>query len=720
MKKRKTAEIVVDNLKEYGRYTIEDRAIADVRDGLKPVQRRTLWALHTLKRTSKDIPLKCATVIGETLGKYHPHGDSACYGALVTMAWLRSPLVEKHGNFGDRMSLLEANPAAFRYTETRLAPIADHIFDDIQIMPLVKSFTDQHDEPPLLPVRVPLLLVNGCTGVAMGMATNIPPHNLEEVISAVLEVLENPDCTTDDLLKHIKGPDYGNGVLLSKKADLKSLYETGEGRLTFSANYKFEEGNKGTQKLVITGFNPGFNANKLIAETQKLAEARLLVSAANDEGSLDVGTRVVIEFTDPKIVNDRVLPLLRSSISYSFFALDGKKRPTRYNLKRLLIGFIQYRRKIEKLVLKAERVEVDKKQRSAAARVAAIRKLEQVAKILVNGKSNDHIQEKLKELLKIDDEQVQVILDSPMRSLRRLDEESLREKIQSYSKRMQEIDEELSDVDSVVARRLKEMLKYVDKRGTRLRGGKEDLDTTEASATYYVGVTEDGKVDSFTELPLKSKAAWPYAGFVQTPGKFAVVSEDDIGQSISLSFIDKFDKSVAKIIGVASETHDCLIALDSEGYYVAFPPDQRRAQFNVFKEPPEQIVFAGGMQEGDDLVVLTEDEEGLVVSFEDLKVTRPNVKPKKLPGLGKRKVKVECAWVCPADTIVVDAEGDELGEEMWKTSPSPYVVGDRNLIVFEPGAGRKIGTDEEVIAHLEKQRNPPIQLVIPLQEEDDG
>jgi len=429
---------------------------------------------------------------------------------------------------------------------------------------------------------------------------------------------------------------------------------------------------------------------------------------------------VVIEFTDPKIVNDRVLPLLRSSVSYAFFALDGKKRPTRYNLKRLIKGFIQYRRKIEKLVLKAERSDVVKKQRAAAARVAAIRKLEQVAKILVKGTSDDQIQEKLKQLLKIDDAQVQVILDSPMRSLRRLDEEGLRKKIVGFNKRLTEIDDDLKDIDSVVARRLKEMLQYADKRGTRLRGGKEDLDTTEASANYYVGITEDGKVDSFTELPLKSRAAWPYAGFVQTPGKFAVVSEDNIGQSVSLSFIDKFDKSVAKIIGVASENHDCMVTLDSDGYYVAFPPDQRRTQFNVFKEPPEELVFAGGMREGDDLIVLAEDEEGLVIPFGDLKVTRPNVKPKKLPGLGKKKLRVQGAWVRPEDTIVLDDEGDELGEEMWKVSPAPYTVGEKNLVVFEPGAGRKIGTDEEVIKHLEKNRNSPIQLVIPLAEEDDG
>jgi hypothetical protein len=718
--KRTTAEIVADNLEEYGMYTIEDRAIADVCDGLKPVQRRTLWTLHTLRRTSKDIPLKCATVIGETLGKYHPHGDSACYGALVTMAWMRYPLAEKHGNFGDRLSLLAANPAAFRYTETRLAPIADHIFDDIRIMPLMKSFTEEHEEPPLLPVRVPLLLVNGCTGVAMGMATNIPPHNLGEVIGATLEVLENPDCTTDDLLKHIKGPDYGTGVLLSRKADLKKLYELGEGRLSFSASYKFEEGRRGTQKLVVTGFNPGFNANKLVAATEKLADAKLLVSAANDEGSLDTGTRVVIEFTDPKIVNDRVLPLLRSSVTYSFFALDGKKRPTRYNLKRLIQGFIQYRRKIEKLVLKAERVEVNKKQRTAAARVAAIRKLEQVAKILVEGKSSDQIQEKLKQVLKVDDEQVQVILDSPMRSLRRLDEKALREKIVDYNKRLRDIDEELQDIDSVVARRLKEMLKYADKRGTRLRGGKEDLDTTEASTSYYVGITEDGRVESFGEPPIKSRAMWPYVELIQTPGKFAVVSEDNIGQSISLSFIDKFDKSVAKILGLASESHECMVAIDSEGYYVAFPPDQRRTQFNVFKEPPEEIVFAGGMRTGDSLIVFVEGHDGLVVSFEDLKVTRPNVKPKKLPGIGKKKVAVVAAYVHPSDTLVIDAEGDELGEGELTSCETPYIVGEQNMVVLEAGQ-RFMASADEVLNQLQKNPNTPIQLTIPIaSEESDG
>ena len=297
-KSKVTSRIVIDNLREYGFYTLEDRALADARDGLKPVQRRLLWSLHKLKRHSKAIPVKCATVVGDTMGCYHPHGDAAIYGALVTLSWLRKPLVQQHGNFGDRSSLLEAPPADHRYTETQLTEFADRSFDDIAIMPMVKSFTEEHDEPFLLPTRAPLLVVHGCVGVALGLATHIPPHNLTEALTAALEVLENPDCTTDDLLKYIKGPDYGSGVLLSKKADLRTLYETGRGRLQFACSYHFEDGPSGNQRLVITGLNPGFKAGKLEEVTGELFAAKLLDSAANDEGSLEAGTKIVVEFSD--------------------------------------------------------------------------------------------------------------------------------------------------------------------------------------------------------------------------------------------------------------------------------------------------------------------------------------------------------------------------------------------------------------------------------------
>jgi len=713
--KKQTAAIVRENLLEYGEYTIEDRAIADARDGLKPVQRRTLWSLHELKRHSNGIPVKCVTVVGHTLGRYHPHGDSACYGALVNMGWMRHPLIQKHGNFGIRESLLEAPPAAYRYTETRLSKFADRMFDDVDIMPLVKSFTEEHDEPFLLPARVPLLLVNGCVGVALAVATNIPPHNLGEIINAALEVLENPDCTTDDLLKHVKGPDYGSGVLLSKKDDLRKVYSTGRGRLVFSCNYHFEEGAKGKQKLVITGFNPGFDAKKLVRITDELKEAKLLESAANDEGSRKIGTRVVVEFTDPKIINDRVLPLLRSSLTYQFYALNNKKRPILYSLKELLEIFLRFRRKVEQLVLEDERVVLERKRGAEAARLIAITALPLVIKIMMEAKSEEELIEQLStEFGFVGDVQAKVIADSSVRSLMAINKKKLEKRIEEYSARIDEIEDDLTNLDRVVARRLREMLEYADKRGTRLRGGKDDLDLTVAEATYYVGVTEDAKVDSYTELPLKSRATWTYVDLVRTPGKFVTVSEDNIGQSIPISFIEKFDKSVGKVIGVASEEHACVVALSKSGKYVAFPPDQRRTQFPVFKQlGDDELVFAGGLDEGGKLFVMCDDDTQMTYTCSDLKITRPNVQSKTLPG--RRKVTVTSAIVIPAGTMLVDNTGVELGYADASQADHPlHAVGEQNLVVTEAGK-RYLASDEETLEQL--QTGAPVTAIIPLAED---
>jgi len=719
--KKETAEIVRDNLRSYGFYVIEDRAIADGRDGLKPVQRRTLWALHELKRHSKAIPVKCAQVVGSVIGRYHPHGDSACYGALVNMGWLRQPLIEKHGNFGGKTSLMDEPPAPYRYTETQLTEFADRLFDDIHVMPLMKSYTEEHDEPILLPTRVPMVLVNGSSGVAVGMSTNIPPHNLGEVINATLHTLKNPECTTDELLKHIKGPDSGAGVLLSRKAELRELYETGQGKLTFSCNYRFEEGKRGRQKLVITGLDPGFTskkATKLLNQTQKLADAKLLVSAANDEGSMDVGTRIVVEFTDPKIVNDRVLPLLKSSVSYQFYVLDSKKRPRLCGLKKLIQVFINFRRKVEKLVLQTEQEELQKKLEADQARYIAVQNLSLVMKIINSANSMDEILRQLENKLELNERQAQVLLDTTVRGLvRKLNEKKLGERIDQHKKRLGAVADDLENIDGVVERRLQEMLKYADKRGTRLRGGKEDLDVTAKETTYYVGVTPQGKFDSFSEPPVKSRAAWPYVNLVATPSKFAVVSEDNIGQSASLSFPDKFDKNVATILGVASENDDCMLVITANGDYVAFPPDQRRTQFMVFKEMPEHdIIFAGAVNQ-DDTVVIQSDDEEILLQGEEFKITRPNVKGKRLPGIGRKKVEVLAVRVAKADTQTYLGDGTEIDAVDILDDPSAttFSVGESNLVVLGDGR-RAIKSAEATVAALEKMK---VSTIVPIPVEND-
>lgn len=706
-----TNQVVEDCISEYGLYVIEDRALADVRDGLKPAQRRILWAFYSLKRLSNAIPIKCATVVGEVIGKYHPHGDSACYDTLVNMAWMRYPLVAREGNFGSRSSLIDAGYAAQRYTETRLKPFADRIFDDMAIVPLRKSFTEEHEEPPILVPRVPLLLLNGCSGVAVGMSTTIPPHNLKEVVEATLYRLENPECSTSDLLGYIKGPDYGSGTLLTKKKDLLALYETGEGKAAFSCDYTFEDAQRGVRRLVITGFAPGFKKAKFLEETKKLTEQKLLKAPANDEGSLETGTRVTVEFTDPKVVKDRLLPLLKSSASYQFYALGGGKRPKKYNLKTILDVFLQFRRKIERNVLNRELADIQEKILTDEAKVAAIDNVTGVAEVLSTSAGDDEAAGALSGLLNISLWQAGTLLNTSLRSLVRSNKSTVQKRLDKSRVRADKISDDLEDIDGVVARRLREMLKYADKRGTRLRSAKQDIDENLGESTYYVGVTPQAKLESFTEIPVKSKATWGYVDLVTTSEGVVVVSEDNVGQYVPLSYIDRFDDKIGTVIGATSDNFDLMVAVSEQGKYVAFPTKQRRSKFPVFKElGDDRLVQAVGLNTTDKFTVIFDD--GTEETVKEIKVTRPNVRPRPVNGKRKKKSR-KVVRVIPrrsTETLVDLAQKTEIGSGRLGAYTNVATVGAQNLVVLSDG--RRLSKNAD--ATLRMLTNQPIEKIIPV------
>jgi len=704
-----TSDVVRESMREYGLYVLEDRALPDIRDGLKPVQRRILWSLQSMRRGSTAIPVKCATAVGDTMGKYHPHGDSAIYDTLVNLAWLRYPLVERIGNFGSKTSLIETGYAAPRYTETRLLPLGDRMMDDVGLTPMDKSFTEEHEEPRILLTRIPLLLVNGTQGVAVGLSTSIPPHNLTEVIDAVLFLMQNPECTTQDLVGIIKGPDYGSGALLSKKSNLVKLYENGEGRLDFTCVYNFEEVTSKKSRLVITGLAPGFRKGRFLTETQKLAERKLLASPANDEGSLERETRITVEFTDQKIIRDRVLPLLKTSVSYQFYALGAKKTPKLYPLKKILEVFIDFRRRVEKAVLANELAETQKKRENEDARLKAIDNIEAVKEVLTSAESTEVAAELLMaKITGLTADQAEIILNTQIRTLiKKVNRGNLVEKISGLDKKKAQITEALSDIDSVVASRLEEMRKYADKRGTKLRFGEKEIGL-EDDATYYVGVTPQVKLDSFTAPPTGSKAAWNYVDLVATSGSFVVGSDDNLGQYTSLSFLDKFSTNIGNVIGVVSAEDDTAVAVSDDGRYVAFPPEQKRRSFSMFKKMDgSELVRLVGLREGDTLVTVYDDGE--VVESDDLKVTRPNVAPK--PLRYRNTSKVTRVFVDKPNHFFVNSNGTELGTTELGTYEDVFQIGPNNLVLLEDGKRAFQNADDayETI----KKTGKSVKLVIP-------
>src|SRR5690606_8881405 len=328
---------------DYSMSVIVQRALPDVRDGLKPVHRRILYAMHEMG-LSPDRPYKkSATVVGEVLGKYHPHGDTAVYDALVRMVQdfsLRMPLVDGQGNFG---SIDGDSAAAYRYTEARLEAVATELLDDIEkdTVEFQPNFDDQRREPTVLPARFPNLLVNGSSGIAVGMSTNVPPHNLAEVAAGVRQLVVDPDCTVDDLLRHIPGPDFPTGGFVVGREGIESMYREGRGRIVMRARVVKESLRGGKEQIVVTELPYAVSKTKIIEQIAALSKKGRVddVTDIRDETDRD-GIRLVIELKRGADAGAVLQTLYRATYLQSTFgahilALDDGQ-PRIFNLKQVL------------------------------------------------------------------------------------------------------------------------------------------------------------------------------------------------------------------------------------------------------------------------------------------------------------------------------------------------------------------------------------------------
>lgn len=699
-----THEIVRQCMLDYGTYVLEDRAIPDAQDGLKPSQRRILWAMHQMGLQPTKSSVKCARVIGRTMGMYHPHGDASIYSAIVNMTRLRHPLILGDGNFGNKDMLVQKRPAAHRYTECRLQPMGAECFRDIHIAAMQPNYDDSAEEPTRLPVPAPLALVNGTAGIAVGLATHIPPHNLGEVLDALLHLLDEPAATTDDMLRFIKGPDYGTGVLLSRKADLLALYETGQGKLQYRSTYEAEPMGK-KQKLVITGLAPSVKRKKFFDTATELYRKKLIESPVTDESTLNrkkkqFNYRDTIQYRDPQIVRDRLLPLLDTTISYQWYCLDQDKLPRLYSLLDLLHCFLDYRREIETAVLQDRKAKLLRRLGITVAKYRASMRLTEVVEILTTAETTEIAVQLLCETLKLKhDWQAEAILDSPLRSLMRLQSSDLKKQAQKIREELQGIKAALQDIGAVVRAQLQGMKKHAVPRGMRLRGTVKDFGEDHH---YWVGITPEGKIDVSLDLPLKSKAAWNYCAFFQTSGEFVVVHDTNRAQVVHCSYLDKFTPQ-GTVVG-ATPLANCLV-VTQQGRYVAFRTQQKRRQFPVIKDlGQDTIVGVCGFDPSTRIALLSVDQD---LSFrQTLQATRPNVKARKL----KMRSQVQSCWEQPMGDLLVDLQGNELGEP--ECLDQHHLVGDHNLVVLKT-AVRKVMTRDETIEALQADL---VQAVVPVEQ----
>ena len=472
---------------EYAMSVIVGRALPDVRDGLKPVHRRILYAMYEDNLTSDKPFKKSATCVGDVLGRYHPHGDASVYDALVRLAQdfsMRYTLVEGHGNFG---SVDGDPPAAYRYTEARLSKISNEMLRDIEkdTVDWDPNFDESRKEPRVLPCRFPNLLVNGSSGIAVGMATNIPPHNLREVIGACICVLDNPEATLSDLMEHVKGPDFPTKGIIMGRSGIRAAYATGRGRLMVRARHEFEEFGSGRTRIVITELPYQVNKRMLIKSIADQVEDKRIegISDIRDESDRN-GMRMVIELkrdANPQVVLNRLFAQtqLQTTFAINMLALvENQRQPKILSLRHIIDEYLRFQ---EEIIVRRTRFDLKKAQERAhllEGLLVAQDNIDEVIRIIRS--SYDNAKENLMARFGLDDVQAQAILDMRLKALQGLDREKLQAEYQELEERIAYFNRILSD-ESLVKSILKEELtaiadKYGDERKTEIQDVEDEID----------------------------------------------------------------------------------------------------------------------------------------------------------------------------------------------------------------------------------------------------
>jgi DNA gyrase subunit A len=485
---------------DYAMSVIIGRALPDVRDGLKPVHRRILYGMYELGLTSSKPYRKCAKIVGEVLGKFHPHGDTPVYDAMVRLAQgfnMRYPLVDGQGNYG---SVDGDPPAAMRYTEARLAKIAEEMLEDIEkeTVDFVPNFDESTQEPTVLPTRIPNLLANGATGIAVGMATNIPPHNLTEILEAAIMLVDKPDTSLKEVMKLVPGPDFPTGGYISGREGIRQAYETGRGSFTMRAKAAIESRAKDREDIVITEIPYQVNKARLIERIAELVQTKKLdgISEVRDESDRD-GMRIVVEVKrdfEPKIILNNLFKhtQMQESFGMILLAIVGGQ-PRELGLLDLLRQFIEHRREV---VLRRTRYDLRKAEEREHILVGfqkALEHLDEVIKIIRRSKSPKEAKDALIARFEFSDRQAQAILDLQLHRLTQMEREKIIEELKEIQKRIAELKEILASdkrLKQVMTGELREVQKtYGDERRTLIVDDVEEIKLEDLIADEEMVIT---------------------------------------------------------------------------------------------------------------------------------------------------------------------------------------------------------------------------------------
>ena len=485
---------------DYSMSVIVSRALPDVRDGLKPVQRRVLFGMDGLGLAYSGPTRKCAKIVGEVLGKYHPHGDSSVYDALARLAqnWnQRYPTIFGQGNFGS----MDGDPvAAMRYTEAKLQKITEDILGDIDknTVDMVNNFDDTEVEPTVLPTKAPLLLLNGSSGIAVGMATNMAPHNLSECCDAICAYIDNPDIDTDGLMQYLPGPDFPTGGIIMGKSGIKEAYETGRGRVVVRSRTEIEVADNGRETIVVTEVPYMVNKKEMIEKIAQMVEDKKIegISYINDETSRE-GVRIVIRvkqgFNSNVVLNTLFkYTQLQSSFAFNNVALVGG-RPRTLSLKDLIANFVDFRHEV---IIRRTRFDLEKAQKRAhilEGLLKAIDVIDEIIRIIRHSANVDEAKAELISRFAFTEVQATAIVEMRLRQLTGLEREKLQaeyEELEKFIARCNEIlGSEVEQLKIIKAETLELKNKYGDARRTEIRPSEEEFNPEDFYANEDVVIT---------------------------------------------------------------------------------------------------------------------------------------------------------------------------------------------------------------------------------------
>jgi len=663
----------------YAMSVIISRALPDARDGLKPVQRRILYTMKELGLWPNEKFTKCANVVGTTIARYHPHGDQAVYDALVRMAQnfsLNYPLLIGQGNFG---SIDGDPPAAYRYTETKLSRFAVEMLADIdkETVDFRPNYDNTREEPVVLPSKIPNLIINGSLGIAVGMATSIPPHNLTEVVSAIKFLIQKPSATTEEILNFIKGPDFPTGGKIYGGEKLKEIYEQGKGGITLAGEVQIESGRK--ERLIITSIPWQVNKAELVKEIATLALEKVLVEIKDvrDESSKE-GIRIVVE-TKPGSNLEKLkenlyrLTSLSKTFYFNLIALDKGIQPKLFSLKELLLAWIEHRREVIRRRTKFDLEKNKERVHLLEGFDIALANLDKVINLIKKSKDKKEAMANLMKKFKLSGKQAEAILEMPLRTLTQMERHKILEELKERASLIKELELILKNskkIDEIILREAEEIIKnYPSERLTEIVKEEKSFSLREVVPEEKVWLAIDNKnlvslipVEKFNlDKFLKNKNLPKILAPVSTLDKLVLVSK--LGRVYNLDLanfyrapqylesqiiINKEDE-IKKILILEKAKYLLLIFSNGLGKKINLDEvlTQRRSGIQVSKE---EIVDAFLLNDGETIGVLS--SVGNILFFkENLPLQGKTAKGVKIMKL--KNSKIISAFIKNSDLLVL-------------------------------------------------------------------